>query len=218
MNLKSNLREKLEQTIQLLHQAYSTYKPEEIFLSFNGGKDCTVLLDITIRLLGDIISCKDIQCVYMQPMEPFEEVEDFIGYCKKHYGIEIRTMKGGIKTILQQICDENPDIKACLMGSRRTDPYCNHLQLMQETDSGWPKLMRISPLLDWNCTDIWDYIQSNEVHYCSLYDRGYTSIGDRTNTIPNPNLKRIGKSGELYYLPAYHLGDADKFERAGRLQ
>lgn len=217
MNLKADLQIKLEQTIQLLKLAYATYKPEEIFLSFNGGKDCTVLLDIIMKMLPTTVSSNDLQCVYMQPNEPFEEVEEFIGHCRKHYGIKIRAMRGSIKTILEKICDENGEIKACLMGSRRTDPYCGNLKLMQETDPGWPKLMRISPLLDWNCSDIWEYIRQNKVPYCSLYDRGYTSIGDKTNTIPNPNLKCTGKTGELFYLPAYHLHDADKFERAGRL-
>lgn len=217
MNLKIDLQRKLEQTIELLKHAFATYRPEEIFLSFNGGKDCTVLLDVIMKLLPTIGSDGDLKCVYMQPAEPFEEVEKFIDQCRKHYNVNIRVMKGGIKTILEQICNEQSNVKACLMGSRRTDPYCLNLKPMQETDPGWPKLMRISPVLDWTCADVWEYIRKNEVPYCSLYDRGYTSIGDKTNTIPNPHLKQTGTSGEIVYKPAYCLTDGDEFERAGRL-
>lgn len=217
MSLRSEYQSKQEQTIQVLKAAYRTYRPDEIFLSFNGGKDCTVLLDILIKLLPTIGSSGDLKCVYMQPKEPFEEVEEFIEHCRRYYKIKIRSVKGEIKTILNQICKEDPNIKACIMGCRQTDPYCENLKPMQETDPGWPKLMRVNPLLNWNCADIWEYIQKNDVPYCSLYDRGYTSIGDKTNTIPNPNLKRTEPSGEIVYSPAYHLQDADKLERAGRL-
>lgn len=45
----------------------------------------------------------------------------------------------------------------------------------------------------------------------------YTSIGDKTNTIPNPNLKVVSPDGTVTYLPAYKLVEnADKLERAGR--
>lgn len=81
------------------------------------------------------------------------------------------------------------------------------------TDKDWPELMRINPLLDWKCSDIWDYILKNNVPYCKLYDVGYTSIGNMRNTEPNPYLKKDNNSTE--YRPAYELLN-DNLERAGR--
>lgn len=216
MNLRADFLTKQEQTMQVLEAAYSTYRADEIFLSFNGGKDCTVLLNIIIKHLPTLVSSSDLKCVYMQPKEPFEEVEAFIDHCRRHYNIKIRSMRGEIRTILNNICEEDHNIKACLMGSRHTDPHCASLKPMQETDPGWPKLMRINPLLYWSCADIWEYIKINDVPYCCLYDHGYTSIGDKTNTVPNPYLKRTGKSGNIIYIAAYHLQDSDNLERAGR--
>lgn len=72
--------------------------------------------------------------------------------------------------------------------------------------------MRINPLLDWNCSNIWEYLLKNHVPYCSLYNFGYTSIGNMNNTVPNPHLK----IGDNKFLPAYELVD-DTLERAGRL-
>lgn len=85
---------------------------------------------------------------------------------------------------------------------------------LQPTDRGWPQLMRINPMLDWNCKNVWEYLLKHRVPYCELYERGYTSIGNMTNTCPNPNLESKDKPGT--FLPAYQLLD-DTLERAGRL-
>ncbi|XP_058455263.1 FAD synthase-like [Malaya genurostris] len=218
MDLKNEFHYKLQQSIELLQHVFLNYEEDEIFLSFNGGKDCTVLLDVVKRLLPSHLNYElSLRCIYVQPVDPFEEIEEFVDHCKNHYNINIETMRGGIKSVLERICQENPRMKSCLMGSRRSDPYCELLKPIQETDPDWPLIMRINPLLDWSCAEVWDYIRENNVPYCCLYDRGYTSIGDKSNTIPNPHLKRIGECGEYTYLPAYQLQEADKYERAGRM-
>lgn len=77
--------------------------------------------------------------------------------------------------------------------------------------------MRINPMLEWNCDDVWEYLKRNNVPYCSLYLSGYTSVGDKTNTVPNPHLKFIdSKTGDILYKPACDLTN-DEWERAGRL-
>lgn len=90
-------------------------------------------------------------------------------------------------------------------------------------------MMRLNPLLEWSYHDVWHYIHLNSVPYCSLYDRGYTSIGNRANTVPNPHLRRTDAECECGsksdavcscdlggYRPAWELQDAT-MERAGRL-
>jgi len=122
----------------------------------------------------------------------------------------------GIKESLAFVLESKPNMKACLMGTRRTDPYCEHLHSFQMTDPNWPQVMRVSPLLEWHYSEIWDYLLHLGVPYCSLYDRGYTSLGSVTNTIKNPSLLVDDLKTEVY-LPAYKLLDASK-ERNGRIQ
>jgi phosphoadenosine phosphosulfate reductase len=43
-----------------------------------------------------------------------------------------------------------------------------------DADNG---LQKISPLLDWELTDVWDYLKKYSVTYNLLHDRGYSSIG-----------------------------------------
>lgn len=76
--------------------------------------------------------------------------------------------------------------------------------------------MRVSPLLDWHFTDIWDYLLFYKIPYCELYDLGYTSLGNASNTVKNSSLLFYDvKLEKNVYLPAYKmLNEAE--ERTGR--
>ncbi|XP_053693454.1 FAD synthase-like isoform X2 [Sabethes cyaneus] len=132
MNAEPNYSDKLKQTIQLLDKVFARYTQNEIFISFNGGKDCTVLLDIVMARFQKVKQedC-NVRCIYIQPSKPFEEIDVFVEKCMHHYGINIQVIKGTVKSVLHQLCKETPNIKACLMGTRNTDPHCENLQSMQ---------------------------------------------------------------------------------------
>ncbi|CRK97598.1 CLUMA_CG010984, isoform A [Clunio marinus] len=212
-DFSEDLTEKLRQSQSVLKEAFHRYQKHQIFLSFNGGKDCTVLLHLMCDLFKDFID--ELKVIYLQSADPFEELESFVKFCEIHFRVKIVTItsSSSMKEILADICENDKDIAACIMGSRRTDPYCEHLKNFQPTDRGWPELMRINPMLEWNCANVWEYLVKLKVPYCSLYDRGFTSIGNKKNTQPNPNLENKDKPGT--FLPAYELLD-DSLERAGR--
>lgn len=84
------------------------------------------------------------------------------------------------------------------------------------TDPDWPQVVRVSPLLDWHYSYIWDYLLYFRVPYCSLYNDGYTSLGNMKNTLRNPSLLYYDVlQDKEVYLPAYKLMNA-KEERNGR--
>ena len=79
--------------------------------------------------------------------------------------------------------------------------------------------MRINPCLDWNYHEVWVFLRFFNIDYCSLYDAGYTSIGSKSTSMPNPTLQKEEEGGteELAcFHPAYMLGDETQ-ERAGRV-
>lgn len=80
------------------------------------------------------------------------------------------------------------------------------------TDNGWPKFIRVCPVLNWSYSLIWEYIDKNCINYCKLYAEGYTSLGSRSKTRPNPKL--LTKEGNFLHARALQ---ADAFERLGRL-
>jgi FAD synthetase len=85
------------------------------------------------------------------------------------------------------------------------------------TDKTWPQFMRVNPILDWTYSEIWFFIRLLQLPYCSLYDQGYTSIDDTSNTVPNKELLLISQSDNdsKTYLPAYRLRNQDA-ERLSR--
>lgn len=107
------------------------YEPNEIFLSFNGGKDCTVLLHLFGTLFSEKYPDVKLMCLYIQPNSPFDEIEEFIRDCSNRYNIVVETIHGAVKNALFEMCQHHPQLKACVMGCRRTDPYCNDLNDFQ---------------------------------------------------------------------------------------
>lgn len=70
-------------------------------------------------------------CLYVQSEDVFPEQDDFIYQCKLYYDLKIMSVKSDIKDALRRTLDEYPNYKACLMGTRRTDPYCGNLSTFQ---------------------------------------------------------------------------------------
>ncbi|KRT83722.1 hypothetical protein AMK59_3739 [Oryctes borbonicus] len=203
--------------LQYIEKCFSDYGLENVFVSFNGGKDCTVLLHLVLGILkSKYPNYKDpIVCMYVQSSNPFPEVDHFIEMVRDFYNLDIVTIPKGVREGLESFLESRSNMKACLMGTRRTDPYSESLQIFQMTDSHWPQVMRVSPLLDWHYSEIWDYLLYYQVPYCSLYDEGYTSLGGVNNTIRNPNLLYNMDDDSEIYLPAYKLLDGNT-ERNGR--
>lgn len=64
---------------------------------------------------------------------------------------------------------------------------------------------------------VWEFLRVCELPYCALYDQGYTSLGNRKNTVRNEKLLVRDSSGKVTYLPAYRLKTADEhLERKNR--
>jgi len=208
-----DLLRKVNLSIAVIEKAIAEYKVEGSALSFNGGKDCCVLLHllyITSFRHPDLFTRLNV--LYFSHPNCFPEVNSFVTKCQKIYGLKLTILPPlTIPTLQQQVNKLN--MKAIFMGTRSTDPRSSTLKDFTPTDPGWPQVMRVNPILQWEYEDVWNFILDMKIPYCELYDRGYTSIGAETDTTPNPSLKN---SGTGTYEPAYKLLDGTQ-ERAGRL-
>ena len=69
------------------------------------------------------------------------------------------------------------------------------------------------PVLEWGVPEVWDYTRARAVPFCALYAQGYTSLGPRHETTPNPALEDPQRPG--VFRPAWEMRDT-ALERASR--
>jgi len=192
---------------------------DKFCVGFNGGKDCTVLLHLIYTVLvkhqgnGD----EKLKAYYVKGADTFPELAEFVELSVTRYGLDlIAVEETDYKKALEVFknSEVGKSVDTIFMGTRASD-NATSLQVEQRTDPGWPEFLRFSPILHWSYREVWSFLRDLQIPYCSLYDKGYTSLGAQSKTFVNPKLKVVTPEGETIYLPAYALQDPDA-ERSGR--
>ena len=138
-------------------------------MAYNGGKDCLVLLILYLcalhrKGLTRVEAHERLQSVYIQAPDPFVEVEEFVAETAKTYSLALVEYAKPMKQAFAEYLQDHPTVKAIFVGTRRTDPHGEFLTHFDPTDHGWPKFMRIHPVIDWHYVDIWTVSGENSCH------------------------------------------------------
>lgn len=211
---------KVAHSVSVIEKSLRESSADETCISFNGGKDCCVVLYLmyacALRLGGARLPLK---VVILSIANSFPELDEFIyNELRAFYAdaLDYVVLDDTTKTIKQRLFElksRKPRLVNILMGTRRSDgAYFHSLGEFAPTDVDWPPFVRVNPILDWSYSEIWLFIRWLKLPYCELYNRGYTSIDCSRKTAPNPALFDAGR-GE--FLPAYFLRN-DELERNSR--
>ncbi|KAI0284568.1 hypothetical protein BGY98DRAFT_910562 [Russula aff. rugulosa BPL654] len=197
----------VKEALEVIDDALDEYGPDKVSLSFNGGKDCTILLHLYAAALAKRTIQPAIPALYIPVPSPFTALEAFIFHAARVYDLSIFTCTpprfvetstgfGGASTdgaesmreALELYRARFPTVEAILIGTRRTDPHGATLGFRVKTDPDWPPFVRVHPVINWGYADVWTFLRRLKIPYCSLYDEGYTSLGSTYNTFRNPAL------------------------------
>ncbi|KAL0347148.1 UNVERIFIED_CONTAM: FAD synthase [Sesamum calycinum] len=116
------------------------------------------------------------------------------------YKLQMDIIRLDFKSGLEALLKANP-IRAIFLGVRSGDPTGVGQEQFSPSSPGWPPFMRVNPILGWsyrphlsllNGRDVWAFLLTCKVQYCSLYDQGSGTIEDRMRSILCRKIHSIG--------------------------
>ena len=169
-----------------------------IALGFNGGKDSAVVFFLTQYFLEKFRVADRVKYFYFREATPLTPIENYIRSLSERFGLSVivyqqsggQVTDSSMKSGLARLISEHK-VTHLISGTRRSDPFCANLTPLAPTDThlGWPQAIRVMPIIDWSYHHVWAFLRGCELDYCPLYDQGFTYLGDREQTMPNPFLK-----------------------------
>lgn len=175
------------------------------YLAFSGGKDSQVLYHLAI--MGGVKFKAHMNLTSVDPPEVIRFVKQHypeVELIKPKMSIyDMAKKKGCLPTQRVRWCCEgfkemSGAGKVTLIGIRREessrrakrnevemrgrkfsgsfDQWSEHREKMVTCVGGKDKIL-VSPLLYWTSRDVWEFLNSNNIPHCSLYDKGYKRIG-----------------------------------------
>lgn len=184
-------------------------------ICYNGGKDCIVMLHLVYAYFKTKYPDGKLKSLYIKETNTYAEVETYMKESIIKYKLQNVTISLPMKQALAEHLAQDSMIKGTVLGTRMGDPGSQYQESFSPTDGDWPRIMRINPILHWRFQDVWTFLRGLSIPYPSLYDQGYTSLGNPDNTEPNPALRYVDNNGVVRFHPAYKLTDGS-LERQGR--
>lgn len=160
-------------SLAIIQSALDRYPLAALSLSYNGGKDCLVLLILYLSLLAHHPQLpRSLPAIYIPPSDPFASVTEFTLASAERYYLALdihvadegggcanvkKAAAGGMKEAFASYLREHKEVEAIFVGTRRTDPHGGKLsgQGFDVTDGGWPRFMRVHPVIEWHYAEVW---------------------------------------------------------------
>lgn len=170
--------------VEVAIERLKTFEPPEgYYLAFSGGKDSTVLYDLAVKS-----GVKFDAHYHITGIDPPELVQ----FIKRQYPAVIREMpeKSVWKYILEKgmprrqarwcckvLKERGGHDRTVLTGIRWAESVRRSKRGLYEVcrDDGTRKFLHV--IIDFTTQEIWQYIKSNKLQYCGLYDEGYKRLG-----------------------------------------
>lgn len=191
--------------------------PSGYYVAFSGGKDSIVILDL-VRRAG----VKHTAHFNITTVDPPE----LLAYIRKYYP-EVERHKPELsmfKLIRKKMMPPTRIVRYCcehlkegggkdsfvVTGVRWAESVKRSKRRLVETCMRDSRKRYIHPIIDWSDADVWEYIRSNNMPYCCLYDEGFKRIG----CVGCPMAGSEGRRKEFARWPKFEKAYREAFARA----
>jgi phosphoadenosine phosphosulfate reductase len=185
-----SLEDKVKKSQEVLKEALDRFAGR-IALAWTGGKDSTTTLHILRDLCGGEVP---IPVLNIDTSVKFKEIYEFRDRLAADWGLDLRIERND--EALQEIVIAQDKAECCFrlkaeVIARSLTKYgwqalITGMRWDEHPDRGrddyfvhyeTPPHYRVQPILHFSELDIWSYIRSRQVPFCSLYQKGYRSLG-----------------------------------------
>jgi phosphoadenosine phosphosulfate reductase len=157
--------------------------PEGYYVAFSGGKDSCVILDLVKR--AGVKFDVHYSLTTVDPPELVKFIKTFpeviIDKPEKTMWKLIEQRRMPPTRIVRYCCEilkENGGAgRYVITGIRWAESYGRSKRKMVEACFRDDRKFYIRPIIDWSNEDVWGYIRTHNLRYCSLYDEGWKRVG-----------------------------------------
>lgn len=190
------------EAMQFTREVAQKYDATEMYVSFSGGKDSTVVSSLVMRALGS----EQILHIYGDTTLEFPETKEYVARFKKAYPktpvLISKNKDKNFEELCQQLGPPSRVMRWCctifktgaiqrkintlfrgkkqiltFLGIRRSEST-SRSKYERESDSPKIALQKtVSPIIDWLDFDIWLYILTTGIDFNTAYRLGYTRVG-----------------------------------------
>jgi phosphoadenosine phosphosulfate reductase len=176
----------------ITEQCYQNHGIDETAISFSGGKDSLVVLDLAVR-----VGIK--KAVFCDTTVDFDETIHYVEKIRDFYGIDLRIVRSRLEFFesvesiglpsrrARWCCDvfkfapitkyaREFGIKVFVTGLRRSESKSRRFYSEIDKNPLLP-FVQFNPILEWQDDEVWKYIKTYNLPYNPLYDIGFSRIG-----------------------------------------
>lgn len=189
------------------------------YVAFSGGKDSVVVIDLVRR--AGVKYDAHYNITGIDPPELFyfirDEYPDVVRHRPKQTMWALIKRKRmpptrRIRYCCEYLKEDSGRNRVVVTGVRKAESTKRSKRKVFEKDTRNKATYFLNPIIDWGDHDVWDYIKTNNIPYCKLYDEGFKRLG----CIGCPMAGRAGREKEFARWPAYERLYRKAFEIAAK--